>query len=262
MSVYPTPFSDVNSLLDELLSGVKNILEDNFAGLYLYGSLASGDFNLETSDVDFVVVTRDEISSETISALKTMHERLAKSELKLVKKLEGSFIPQSDLRRYNQSDAEYPTINEGKFYLGRHGSDWIIQRHILREHGVTIAGLPLRDLIDTVEPNDLQQAVIGILNEWWSPMLDNPAWVRSEEYQAFAVLTMCRALFTIENGTIASKPASARWARQTLGKRWSDLIEKASAWRHGEQLDKLDDTLDFIRYTVDAANNSAGDNLK
>ncbi len=86
MSVYPTPFSDVNSLLDELLSGVKNILEDNFAGLYLYGSLASGDFNLETSDVDFVVVTRDEISSETISALKTMHERLAKSELKLVKK--------------------------------------------------------------------------------------------------------------------------------------------------------------------------------
>ncbi|MBA3600955.1 MAG: DUF4111 domain-containing protein [Acidobacteria bacterium] len=104
--------------------------------------------------------------------------------------------------------------------------------------------------------------MIGVLNEWWSPMLQNPAWINSDEYQAYAVLTMCRALFTIENGTIASKPVSARWALETLIERWKDLIEKASAWRHGKQLNKLDETLDFIRYTVDAANNSARDNLK
>ena len=262
MFIHPTPFSDVNALLDELLSGVQNILEDNFVGLYLYGSLASGDFDLERSDVDFVVVTRDKISSEKISVLKAMHERLANSKLELATKLEGSYIPRADLRRYNQTDVEYPTLNERKFYLASHGSDWIIQRHVLREQGVTVAGLPPRDFIDVVETKDLRRAVIGILNEWWLPMLENPAWLESGEYQAYAVLTMCRALFTIGNGTIASKPVSARWAQETLGKRWKDLIEKAAAWRHCEQFNKLGETLDFIRYTVDTANRSVRDDLK
>lgn len=262
MFVHPTPFPDVNSLLDKLLSGVHNILEDNFVGLYLYGSLASGDFDLERSDVDFLVVTREAISSEKFSALEAMHERLANSELNLAKKLEGCYIPRADIRRHISGKAEYPTLNEGKFYLSGLGSDWIIQRHIIREQGVIIAGTPPRDLIDAVESSDLKRAVIGVLNEWWSPMLQHPAWINSDEYQAYAVLTMCRALFTIENGTIASKPVSARWALETLIEHWKDLIEKALSWRHGKQLNKLDEMLDFIRYTVDAANNSARDNLK
>ncbi len=69
MFVHPTPFPDVNSLLDKLLSGVHNILDDTFVGLYLYGSLASGDFDLERSDVNRLVGTRDALSSESYSAL-------------------------------------------------------------------------------------------------------------------------------------------------------------------------------------------------
>jgi hypothetical protein len=88
-------------------------------------------------------------------------------------------------------------------------------------------------------------------------------WIKSSHKSAQNIaLLLLRCLFTIENGTIASKPVSARWALETLIERWKDLIEKASAWRHGKQLNKLDETLDFIRYTVDAANNSARDNLK
>lgn len=258
MSVHSTAFPVVNALLSQLLSSVKEILGSNFIGLYLYGSLASGDFDIETSDVDFLVVTRDAISVEKISALKAMHERLANGESSLAKKLEGCYVPRADIRRHSSSETEYPTLNEGKFYLSRLGSDWIIQRHIVREQGVVVAGTTSpRDLIDAVEASDLRRAVIGILNEWWSPMLENPAWLKRDEYQAFAVLTMCRALYTIESGTIASKPVSARWTQETLDKDWTNLIEKASAWRHGEQFNRLGETLDFIRYTVEAANCSA-----
>ncbi len=86
-------------------------------------------------------------------------------------------------------------------------------------------------------------------------MLDNPAFIKNSEYEAYAVLTMCRALFTLQNGTIASKSDSARWAREKLDDSWAELIEQSLNWRPGEQINKLSEVLNFIRYTIDAANN-------
>lgn len=250
MFIHPTPFFDVNILLDKLLLGIRTILGENFVGLYLYGSLASGNFDLERSDVDFVVITAREISDEAVLALEQMHNELAKSGLKLAVKLEGSYIPRADIRRHNPSEAQYPTINEGQFYLGRLGTDWVIQRHILREHTFIVAGIPPQTLIDPVPPEDLRQALFDLLNEWWLPMLENPTRLQSGEYQAYAILTMCRMLYTLQNGTIASKPISARWTQENLGERWTTLIEQALNWQHGEQFNKLNETLDFIRFTL------------
>ena len=61
MNTYPTPYADVNSVLLELLTGVQNILGPHFVGMYLYGSLANGDFD-QDSDVDFVAPAGTTIS--------------------------------------------------------------------------------------------------------------------------------------------------------------------------------------------------------
>jgi hypothetical protein len=79
----------------------------------------------------------------------------------------------------------------------------------------------------------------------------DPARLESGEYQAYAVLTMCRALYTLEHGRIVSKPVAARWAWVTLGKRWAALIDWALAWRHAAPSDRLNETLDLIRYTLE-----------
>ena len=117
----PTPYPDVNAVLHALLANVQDILGDYFVGLYLYGSLASGDFDPLRSDIDFVVVTTDQLPEELISALEEMHHRLWASGLKWVAKLEGTYIPQPDLRRYDPTAALCPCVNEGRFYLARHG---------------------------------------------------------------------------------------------------------------------------------------------
>jgi hypothetical protein len=132
-----------------------------------------------------------------------------------------------------------------------------MQRHILREHGVVLAGPAPHTLIDPVSPRDAQLAAVGILREWWSPLLDNPAFVRGGEYQAYAVLTMCRALYTLEHGRTISKPVAARWAQEALGERWSALIEWAATWTHDTTEDYLNETLDFIRYTLEQAQQCA-----
>ncbi len=248
---FPTPYPEINTLLGELLSGVQSVLGDGLVGLYLYGSLASGDFDPQTSDIDFVVVTAGEIPSEMIPALEALHHALWAGGSRWAKKLEGTYLPRPALRSYDPNDIARPSVNQGKFFLSGQGNDWVIQRHILREHGVSLAGPPLQSLIDPVQPDEIRQAVLGFLREWWAPMLQDPARLQSDEYQAYAVLTMCRALYTLEYGTIASKPASARWAKGALGERWASLIDRASTWRQPIVFDIPDETMDFIRFTIE-----------
>ena len=241
-------------MLGALLAGAREVLGDHFAGLYLYGSLAAGDFDPERSDIDFVVVTDGELPDELLPALEAMHAGLASAARKWAKKLEGSYVPRHALRRYDPEDAPRPQLNEGRFYVARHCSDWVIQRHVLREHGVALAGPPPSTLIDPVLPEELRGAVRGILREWWEPMLLDPSWLRrGDEYQAYAVLTMCRALYTLQHCAVASKPVSAGWARRELGGRWAGLIEWASAWRHDAPAGDLGASLELVRFTVGRA---------
>ena len=252
--IHPTPYADINAdinaVLNELLTAVQMVLGEHFVGLYLYGSLASGDFNPETSDIDFLVVTTDELPSALIVKLEALHMRLLASNLKWAKKLEGAYIPQQAIHRYGNSDLPHPFLNEGNFYLAPEGSDWVIQRHVIREQGIVLAGPDPRTLIDPVEPKDIRWSVLSYLNEWWAPMLDAPERLRDSEYQAYAIVTMCRTLYTLQHGTIASKPVSARWAQEKLGEKWATLIEEGLAWRPGIAIERFNETVDFIRYTV------------
>ncbi len=100
-----TAYDDVNSILELLLSEVKAILKKQFIGMYLYGSLASGDFNPETSDIDFLVVTADSLSDKTISELEAMHNSTWATSLKRAGMLEGAYVPKELIRRHNLNAA-------------------------------------------------------------------------------------------------------------------------------------------------------------
>jgi len=127
----------------------------------------------------------------------------------------------------------------------------VIQCHILREKGVAIAGPAPRTLIDPIGPGDLRQAVLGILRAWWAPMLHDPAHLHSCGYRTYAILTMCRMLYTLHYGLIVSKPVAARWARETLDGKRAALIDWAWAGWPDAEPGNLNETLDFIRYTLE-----------
>ena len=251
----PSIFPDVNEVLHLLLSNAKEILQGQFVGMYLYGSLSSGDFNPKSSDIDFLVVITDKLSDETISKLEVMHKHIWATDLKWAAKLEGAYVPRELVHHHDPKGAPCPTVNEGKFYLARLGRSWDIQRHVVREYGVAVAGPDPKTLIDFLGPQEIRGAVVDILQDWWFPMLDDPSWLRghSTEYHAFAILSMCRALHALEHGIIVSKPVAAKWAQEKLGTTWSQVIEQAIA---AQQLDSanqslLDDALEFIRFTKD-----------
>ena len=248
---HPTPYPDVNRLLLELAAGARDVLGEQFTGLYLSGSLAVGDFNPDTSDIDFVVVTVGELPEAVVSALAVLHAGLATGGDPWAAKLEGAYLPRASLRRHDPDDPPRPYVNEGRFQVAGLGDDWVVNRYLLREYGIFVTGPELRLMIDPVGPDDLRRAVSDELREWWAPMLRTPdPRLAGRAYQVYAVLTMCRALHTLHTGTIASKPVAGRWAQGALDERWAGLIADALASPDRAQPLQLSETLDFIRYTV------------
>ncbi len=235
-------------MLDAVLAGAREVLRGRVVGMYLYGSLATGDFAPATSDIDFVVVTEGDVSEVETAALAAMHARLAASG-GLAKALEGSYIPRAALRRWDPAAASHPQLShEAPFQIAVHGADWVIQRFVLREHGVVIAGPPPRELIDPVTPAQLRVAIVRLLGEFWAKQGSSDDFLRPRAYQVFAVATMCRALHTLESGKIASKPVAVRWALGALPARFRPAIERALAYPSGEQHDDVAGTRELIRY--------------
>jgi predicted nucleotidyltransferase len=246
-----TPYPAVNEVLANLLSSVKRILGDQYIGLYLYGSLAGGDFNPQRSDIDFVVVTRDLLTPEIVAELEEMHTQLNSGESLWARKLEGVYIPRDLLRRHDLHGPDLPTVNEGNFYLAGQGSDWVLQRSTLREQETIVDGPSIREFIDPVSAAEMQSAVRQILEAWWAPMLQDPSYIKDAEYQTFVVLSMCRALYTLRQGAPVSKSVAARWAVATLEQPWPDLVTLAARWERGQPFDHLDQVLEFMRYSVE-----------
>ena len=254
----PTPYPDINALLDLLLDGVRAVLDDRFAGLYLYGSLAAGEFDPARSDIDFLVATAGELPAGLLPALAAMHERIAAASPRWAAVLEGSYIPLVDLRRYDPAHAKHPHLSMGDgLHVERHDADGVILRHILREQGIALAGPPPHTLIDPVTPDDLRRAVVDLFHSWWAPVLDDSTRLHPPAYQTYAILTMCRILYTLHHGAVVSKTVAARWAQATLGDRCTALINRALAWRPGMPFDDLPQALDLIRHTRDRIQQAA-----
>jgi len=254
-----TSYPEVNAVLHAFLVQVQAILGEHFRGMYLSGSLALGDFSPHRSDIDFVVVTDENPDGKVLSALQAMHIRFNASDSPWATEVEAAYIPENALRRYDPAHARHPHIERGAtetLDVQQFDSDWIIQRFILREHGVAVAGPDPRTLIDPVLPQDLRQAVITLMNNWWGPMRDEASRLELHAigYQAYAVLTMCRILYTLEMGVVVSKPVAARWAQEILGGRWTGLIERALAWRKDRHIappdGEVQETQAMIAYTL------------
>lgn len=262
MSGAATGYPAVARLLAALLTGGRAALGDELVGLYLYGSLALGDFDPEASDVDFLVATRGALGEGHLAALAELHARLAASGLPYADRLEGSYIPVRALRRYDPADNRHPTIGvDWPFGVAPHGTNWVLERHILREHGRALRGPPPRELVDPVGPDDLRAAVRDLLLGFWARQLAEPApdWLQPRAYQAFAILTMCRALHTLATDTVASKPVAAEWARRGLDPAWTPLIDRALAARHDFAPGDMGEMLRFVAWAVAQARADRGE---
>lgn len=264
-SLHPTPYPDVNAALGAFLTRIRTIVGDHFLGMYLDGSLALGDFDPHSSDIDFVVVTNTALSDDLFVALRDMHARFDAGGSPWATEVEAIYISRDALRRYDPAHALCPRIERGETLVMEHlDSGWVIHCYILREHGVVVAGPDPRPLIDRVDPWDLWQAMAAIAESWLEPARHDRAALRGRGTQTYMVKTLCRMLYTLDSGAVVSKPVAAAWARTIADGRWSALIERALTWRkdlaHQDTPsdNEIEDTLALIEYTLESLRRPLG----
>ncbi|WP_102127662.1 aminoglycoside adenylyltransferase domain-containing protein [Deinococcus planocerae] len=243
---------EVRAMLGALVSGVRAALGDDLVGVYLRGSLALGDFDPESSDLDFLVVTGPPVSDAQFAALADLHTRLAALDNPYAGHIEGSYIDRASLRHFAPHERRHPTVGpDWAFSRGEHGADWMLERWVVRERGVTLLGPDPRTLIEPITADGLRVSVRQTLRSWASQP-DEPEWLRRRSYQAFAVQTMCRALFTLLTGELPSKPRAVAWALGALPGPWRSLIERSRAWHLDDTPDPsaLPEVMRFVRWAA------------
>ncbi len=247
-----TPYRDINEILVQLASGLASALGERLVGLYLTGSLTYGDFDLGSSDIDYLVVMETELGESQRSALKDLHTTLGERYPTWRERIEGSYVTLDMLPNVQPPEQGRPYVNGGAFWDPDplYGNEWLLNLYVLRDGGIALIGPEPAALIGPVSFDDVREASKRDLFEDWLPLADDPCAFEDSHIQAYVTLTLCRILHRAANDGVASKRVASAWVRERYGEPWRSLVERAEAWSHGEDLDSNTDVRDFIRFTA------------
>jgi predicted nucleotidyltransferase len=245
---------DVAAMLDALQIGVREALGANLLALYLRGSLVSGEFDPEASDIDFFAVTERRLTEREFAALETTHADFARSGNRYGDRLEGPYINRDAARRFRPGE-RHPTVARNEPLLWREQyANWVLERWMLRAWGVTLLGPEPQALIDPVTREEIRAAVRINMVRWveWINQPDDPDWRLPRTEMAYIVETMCRVLYTLATGKLAGKPQSVAWALETSPAPWRTTVAHAQVWRNDQIIDPsiAPEVVAFIRWTA------------
>lgn len=138
----------------------------------------------------------------------------------------------------------------------------MLVRWVVREQGVTLAGLAPALLVDPIPVEALREHIRATIHGWGQEILSHPEHFNNRFYQGFIVLNYCRMAHDLHRGWPGSKLAGARWAKANFDPCWQGLIDRAWNGRPNpavsvRQLADLKDfkaTLQFIHYCRNKAN--------
>jgi len=232
-----TPYADVNRLLEVLLSRMLDILHEKLVAVYLYGSVATGDFDHGVSDVDLLAATSSDLSAREFDALRAMLLEVARDNPEWEDRIEVAYLLVAALRTFRSQTSPIAVISPGEpFHMKEAGLDWLANWYCVRENGVALHGPPPHALIAPISREEFARCIRDYAADWSDRIRD----VREPKLQAYAILTMCRALHLHKTGEQASKRRAALWAQAELPA-WSRLIQSAlaqrQAWRETQTYD-------------------------
>ncbi|MDO8497455.1 MAG: nucleotidyltransferase domain-containing protein, partial [bacterium] len=166
-----TPYDDINQVLDILSKEVKEIFDKDLIGLYLTGSLSYGDFNMDRSDIDLLVVLKKAVSDEQLKKLKKKYERLKIIHPKWAERLECSYISIDILKDILPPLQPRPYYGEGELYLATYGNEWLINNYLLYKYGIALIGPDFKTLMKPIDIKEVQKACVRDLFKEWEPKI-------------------------------------------------------------------------------------------
>ncbi len=217
---------DLSSLVEAMATDLPAILQGNLVGIYLWGSLTYDAFHETCSDVDCAGVTRRDLDDREFSQLDAWFQTKA-GQNPWGKRIEMRFvIDQEFLDKTSRCCGFYHYTGK----LVRHGSDGnpIIWMNIAQS-GITLWGKDAKLIAPQVSDQCLDDALLLELN-YLKEGLASRTGDRSDKafiYNAYAVLTACRILYSAHHRVLVSKDLACAWAMETVPPLWRPVIQAA-----------------------------------
>lgn len=242
----------VQALIRELLTGMQNVLGGKLLGVYVFGSLVMGDFDETVSDIDLLVALDSDLNPTDFAALDTMHNNWATAHPEWAGRLEIAYLSRHGLQTFRTESTPMGIMSPGEpFHMVEAGHDWLINWYVVRNNGLTVFGAPVEQIIAPISIDEFIDNVKIYLGEWRNRVAE----LERRPSQAYAILTMCRALYTVKYGEQISKPKAAAWAAREYPE-WAALINNAVQWRLAWREDAdgslmRDEARRFVLFTLD-----------
>jgi hypothetical protein len=242
---------DLRNLLQVMATDFPAILREDLVGIYLWGSLTYNAFDATCSDVDSM-----DLDDREFSELDEWF-RNKKDQNRWVERIDMRFVIENEfLDKASRCCGFYH--HTGK--LVRHGSDGnpIIWLNIAQS-GITLWGKDPNLIVPQVSDECLNDALLLELN-YLKEGLASKLGDRSDKafmYNAYAVLTACRILYSAHHRTLVSKDQAYTWAIETVPPTWRAVIRTAKENRlknSGSTTPKLErDAIRFVEFVTDEA---------
>ena len=213
----------------------ERILGDNLVGVYLHGSAVMGCFNPGKSDVDLLVVVKEESSDTVKRAFMDMVVTL--NETGPAKGIEMSIVERSVCKplayptpfvlHFSKMHLDWYRSNPEDYIAKMKGTDRDLAAHItvIRARGVCLCGAPIDEVFGEVP----KQAYMDSL---WYDIADAEEDIAEDTM--YLTLNLARVLAFLQDGCVLSKKEGGEWGLKNLPEKYHGLLREALSEYRGE----------------------------
>jgi len=250
------------------LTDADRLLPGRIDAFYLVGSSALGAFRSGRSDVDFVAVLDQDLTTAELRRLRLLHGMSAtRTALRAARgghsplsgTCNGVFVRRADTDRPVTEIRAVASQTGELFAVGKGFDVNPVTWKVLLDHGVALRGPSPATLGLDPQTHLLRSWNMENLNTYWhrwaTGILGRPSttfWMRPRWSTAWGVLGAPRLHHTIATGEVVSKEAAGEYALDTFDRRWQPIIQLGLAWW------RQDSTIDQPRDVRHRAHQTAG----
>lgn len=209
--------SELEELLDDFILNSKNILYDNLIGIYLHGSLAMGCYNETKSDIDLLVVVKNDVSREDKRQYMDMVVALNNKapskgiELSIVKEAvcKPFVYPTPFELHFSVAHLNWYLSNPEDYIEKMNGTDKDLAAHftITYHRGKTLYGKEIKSVFSEVGSEAYMDSIWLDIKNAKEEIMDDTMYI---------VLNLCRVLAYKKERLILSKQEGGEWALHSL----------------------------------------------
>lgn len=209
--------SELEKLLDDFILNSKNILYDNLIGIYLHGSLAMGCYNEKKSDIDLLVVVKNDVSKEDKRRYMDMVVALNNKapskgiELSIVKEAvcKPFVYPTPFELHFSVAHLNWYLSNPEDYIEKMNGTDKDLAAHftIIYHRGKTFYGKEIKSVFSEVSSEAYMDSIWLDVKNAKEEIIDDTMYI---------ILNLCRVLAYKKEKLILSKQEGGEWALHSL----------------------------------------------